>query len=99
MFYSLTSIILSRFILDLRSVYHTTHNISQSDSKQSSVCFASALEGNMGAALNASWRSSRDHNEEEAEGLQYSGYPFMTVLSDFKEASGPENVEEVPQAG
>ncbi|KAK7688708.1 hypothetical protein QCA50_008246 [Cerrena zonata] len=96
----LTSIILSHFILSLRSVYHTASNSSQTSSKQSSLHFASAIEGNMGASLSGSWGSNREEDDEEdTEGVQYHNYPFAAGLADFKEVSGDENVEEIPQAG
>ncbi|KAK7688753.1 hypothetical protein QCA50_008292 [Cerrena zonata] len=95
----LTSIILSHFILSLHSTYHTTNNPSQTSSKQSSLHFASAVEGNMGASLSGSWESNRDDDEEDTEGVQYSDYPFAAGLADIEEASRDENLEEVPQAG
>ncbi|KAK7688733.1 hypothetical protein QCA50_008272 [Cerrena zonata] len=95
----LTSIILSHFILSLRSTYLTTNNPSQTSSKQSSLHFASAVEGNMGASLSGSWGSDREEDEEEPEGVQYSDYPFGAGLADIEEASRDENLEEVPQAG
>ncbi|KAK7688747.1 hypothetical protein QCA50_008286 [Cerrena zonata] len=95
----LNSIILSHFILSLRSTYLTTNNPSQTSLKQSSLHFASAVEGNMGASLNGSWGSNREEDEENTEGVQYSEYPFAAGLADSKEVSGDENVEEVPQAG
>ncbi|KAK7688703.1 hypothetical protein QCA50_008241 [Cerrena zonata] len=96
----LNSIILSHFILSLRSTYHTTNNPSQTSSKQSSLHFASAVEGNMGASLSGSWGSNRDDEEQkDTEGVQYSDYPFAAGLANIKEVSGDENVEEVPEAG
>ncbi|KAK7693026.1 hypothetical protein QCA50_002591 [Cerrena zonata] len=95
----LTSIILSHFILNLRSTYLTTNNPSQTSSKQSSLHFASAVEGNMGSSLSGSWGSNIEEDEEDTEGVQYSDYPFAAGLDDIREASGSENVEEVPEAG
>ncbi|KAK7683435.1 hypothetical protein QCA50_013266 [Cerrena zonata] len=95
----LTSIILSHFILDLRSIYHTTKNPSQTSSKLSSLHFASAIEGNMGATLATSLGSNREDQEEETEKIQYSDYPFSTGLADIKEINPVENVEETPEAG
>ncbi|KAK7688739.1 hypothetical protein QCA50_008278 [Cerrena zonata] len=95
----LTSIILSHFILSLRSTYHTTNNLSQTSSKQSSLHFASAVEGNMGASLSGSWSSNREEDEEEPEEVQYSDYPFAAGLADIKETGGDENMEEIPEAG
>ncbi|KAK7688710.1 hypothetical protein QCA50_008248 [Cerrena zonata] len=95
----LNSIILSHFILSLRSTYHTTSNPSQTSSKQSSLHFASAVEGNMGASLSGSWGSNRNADEEETEKVQYSGYPFAAGLANIQEVSGDENGEEMPQAG
>ncbi|KAK7688752.1 hypothetical protein QCA50_008291 [Cerrena zonata] len=95
----LTSIILSHFILSLKSTYHIADNPSQTSSRQSSLHFASAIEGNMGASLSGSWGSNREEDEDDTEGVHYSDYPFAAGLVDIKETSGDENVEEIPQAG
>ncbi|KAK7688760.1 hypothetical protein QCA50_008299 [Cerrena zonata] len=95
----LTSIILSHFILSLKSTYHTTNNLSQTSSKQSSLHFASAVEGNMGSSLSGSWGSNIEEDEEDTEGVQYSDYPFAAGLANIEEASRDENLEGVPQAG
>ncbi|KAK7690786.1 hypothetical protein QCA50_005886 [Cerrena zonata] len=92
----LTPIILSHFILSLHSIYHTSNNSTQSTSKQSSLQFASAIEGNMGASLSA---SSREEHEEEMEDIQYSDYPFSTGLAKSKEIDVSESVGETPEAG
>ncbi|KAK7688727.1 hypothetical protein QCA50_008266 [Cerrena zonata] len=95
----LTSIILSHFILSLRSIYHTTDNSLQTGSKQSSLHFISAIEGNMGATLSGSWGSNREDEEEETEEIQYSEYPFSTGLIDLKKVNASENAEKAPEAG
>ncbi|KAK7688652.1 hypothetical protein QCA50_008190 [Cerrena zonata] len=84
---TLISIILSRFILSLRCIYHTTNNPAESSSKYSSVHFASAIEGNMGATLSDSWAEGREESDQGLEEIQYSEYPFSTGLSDIKENS------------
>ncbi|KAK7683429.1 hypothetical protein QCA50_013260 [Cerrena zonata] len=94
---ALTSIVLSHFILNLRSIYHTTSNPLQTSSRQSSLYFASAIEGNMGATLSASFGSSRGE-EKETEEIQYSAYPFSTGLADIKEINTSENMEEILDA-
>lgn len=84
---SITSIIFSHFILDLRSVYHS--NPMETVTKHSTVHFASRVEGNMGATLSTQsyWASSGD----ETETIQHSEYPFYDGLTRTKEeASEPE---------
>ncbi|KAK7688683.1 hypothetical protein QCA50_008221 [Cerrena zonata] len=88
----ITSIVLSHFILSLRSIYHTTNNFTHPPSKNSSVLFASAIEGNMGATLSASWA-----DVEESEDTQYSEYPFSIGLADSKEFIERDNIEEVSE--
>lgn len=53
----------------------------------------------MGSSLSGSWGSNIEEDEEDTEGVQYSDYPFAAGLDDIREASGSENVEEVPEAG
>ncbi|KAK7693029.1 hypothetical protein QCA50_002594 [Cerrena zonata] len=60
----LTSIIISHLILSLRSISHKSNNLSQTSSNQSSVHFASAIEGNIGATLSTAWGSNKDEEEE-----------------------------------
>ena len=56
--------------------------MTHTTSKYSSVHFVSAIEGNMGATLNASWGDRRDDDEDED--IQYSEYPLSTGLADIK---------------
>ena len=75
---SLTSIILSHFILDLRCIYQTSGNLTQSSDRYSTVQSSSAIEGNIGASLVNSWTQVMDEQRDiEDERIQYSEYPFV----------------------
>ena len=63
----ITSIILSHFILDLRL---DPDEHSESIARQSTITFASRIEGNLGAPLNGLWGSAMDESidQEDARG-------------------------------
>lgn len=93
---SITSVIFSRFILSLRSIYHSsstyssttaTNDLSRSQhdptQQRSTVYFASIIEGNLGATLSTSWGSGRETDVDEDEDIpRYSEYPFETGLKE-----------------
>lgn len=103
-FYSLNSILLSHFILDLRSIYFRENNSIQTSHKITSLQFATdVIEGNIGASLDASWATGEERNFEEDEAIQYSNNPLVTGLleaADDQEAERDEcNASEIPVAG
>ena len=80
--YSLTSILLSHFILDLRSIPLSEDDTSGSTNQVTSVRFASNIEGNLGASLDVSWATGeeRDIDEEEDNNIVYSNNPLAVGL-------------------
>ncbi|CAL1703597.1 unnamed protein product [Somion occarium] len=84
----LASVLLSRFLLDLRSVYLADGD--GSDPTVSSVRFAASVIGNMGAPLNASWAASSvsEPSTEIDERVEYSSNPLAVGLFDFDQGSG-----------
>ena len=81
----MNSILLSRFILDLRSIYHTPGSITSSNTQPSSLHFVSRVEGNIGASLDASWATEDNaggHDSEEEEEIYYSNNPLLTGLAN-----------------
>ena len=85
--------ILSRFILSLRSIYYSssssTNSEHNSSRQHSTVYFASVIEGNLGATLTTSWGGDGETDvDEDRENIRYSEYPFETGLSDIKEEEG-----------
>ena len=61
------SIILSHFILDLR---YDPEEHSDVSAGQTSVRFASRVEGNLGASLNSIWGSGIQNDSEDEEGAR-----------------------------
>ena len=84
--YSLTSILLSHFILDLRSIPLSEDGTSGSARQVTSVRFASNIEGNLGASLDISWATGeeRDIDEEEDNDIVYSDDPLPVGLIDIR---------------
>lgn len=101
--YSITSIILSHFILDLRSVYLTdaSGNSTTTSTRSSSLHFVSGVEENLGATVNTPWSSEeRDQSEDSVEeDIQYSEYPFSTGLASIKDNVITADASELPEAG
>ena len=60
-YFSLTSILLSRFILDLRSIHLSKDNTSGSALRVTSVRFATNIE-EMDAGLDVSWATGEEPN-------------------------------------
>ena len=86
-FFSLTSILLSHFILDLRSIIHLSEDDTSGSTHQvTSVRFASNIEGNLGASLDISWATGeeRDIDEEEDDNIVYSDNPPAVGLVDIR---------------
>ena len=84
--YSLTSILLSHFILDLRSIPLSEDESSGSTHQVTSVRFASNIEGNLGASLDISWATGEDQDidEEEDNDIVYSDNPLAVGLTDIR---------------
>ena len=83
---SLTSILLSHFILDLRSIPLSEDDTSGSTHQVTSVRFASNIEGNLGASLDISWATGeeRDIDSEEDNDIAYSDNPLAVGLIDIR---------------
>ena len=83
---SLTSILLSHFILDLRSIHLSEDDTSGSTHQVTSVRFATNIEGNLGATLNISWATGeeRDIDEEEDDDIVYCDNPHAVGLIDIR---------------
>ncbi|CAL1698436.1 unnamed protein product [Somion occarium] len=89
---ALTSIVVSRFILDLRSVYLSADGDQQTQPSVSTVHFASVIAGNIGASLHGSWATGdprhnvgqeAEQEEAEQEALEvYSDNPLAVGLLD-----------------
>ncbi|KAK7693364.1 hypothetical protein QCA50_002932 [Cerrena zonata] len=75
------SIVLSHFILNLRSIYHIDSDSKPSFDQHSTVHFATFIEGNMGTSLSTSWIVGNNRDAEN-EAIQYSDNPLMTGLLD-----------------
>ena len=75
----ISSILLSRFILDLRSVYVTESN--SGSGRMSSLRFASQFSGNIGAPLEeaSTWTTNAADNEPEP--MLFSDDPMAEVLT------------------
>ena len=69
--FSITSIILSRFILDLRRM---SDNHLLSVTNRSSLQFAERVEDGLGGSLNSFWDNGTDGNNAEDENSQYWQY-------------------------
>ena len=84
--YSLTSILLSHFILDLRSFPLSEDDTSGSTHQATSVRFASNIEGNLGGSLDISWATGEERNidEEEDNDIVYSDNPVVVGLIDIR---------------
>ena len=83
----LTSILLSHFMLDLRSIYLKGSDPTHASDHVTTLAFVSNVEGNFGASLDASWatiqRTDSDTEQDEDE-IQYSDNPLATGLLDLE---------------
>ena len=77
---SIVSIVLSHFILDLRACYNSALDPSSSSYGVSTLHFAAAVEGNIGASLDDSWIRGRPEDEEHQ--TQFSTHPLSVGLAD-----------------
>ena len=84
--YSLTSILLSHFILALRSIHLSEEDSSGSTHQVTSVRFATNIEGNLGASLDISWATGeeRDIDEEEDNNIVHSDHPLAVEPVDIR---------------
>ena len=76
----LNSILLSHFILDLRSIYSKNRDHDITEQSSTTLHFVTNIEGNIGATLFTSRFTGRERDEEDEEGISYSDYPFATGL-------------------
>ena len=85
-YYSFTSILLSHFILDLRSIHLSEDDTSGSTHQVTSVRFATNIEGNLGASLDISWATGeeRDIDEEEDNNIVHSDHPLAVEPVDIR---------------
>ena len=85
-YYSFTSILLSHFILDLRSIPLPEDNSAGSTHQVTSVRFASNIGENLGGTLDISWATGeeRDIDEEEDTNIVYSDHPLAVGPIDIK---------------
>ena len=85
-YYSFTSILLSHFILDLRSIHLSEDDTSGSTHQLTSIRFASKIETNLGASLHVSWATGkeRDIDEEEDDNIVYSDNPVAVGLINIR---------------
>ena len=79
---SISSILYSRLILDLRWVYHSNNGLLKSDLKSSILVFAANVEGNLGAAADASWAIGVNNSEYRHDTTELSENPLSVGLFD-----------------
>ena len=84
--YSLTSILLSHFILDLRSIPLSEDGSSGSTHQVTSVRFASNIGENLGGSLDISWATGeeRDIDEGEDNDIVPSDHPLAVGPIDIR---------------
>ena len=75
----LTSILLSGFILDLRTIYLANASESQGTQNMTSLQFVATFQDNLGASLHASWLTDTDSSTEDEE-IRFSEHPFVAGL-------------------
>lgn len=99
----MTSISLSHFILDLRSIYLPASIPSTSSHRNTTLHFASNVQGNFGASLDDSWATGEERDIEEEEEIQYSENPLATGLLNTgrnrEDERVKENFGEISEAG
>ena len=97
--YSLTSILLSHFILDLRSFHLSEDDTSGSTHQVTSVRFASNIGENLGGSLDISWATGeeRDIDEEEDNDIVYSDNPLAVGPIDIR-TDDEERLEPVERS-
>ena len=84
--YSLTSILRSHFILDLRSIHLSKEDTSGSKHQVTSVRFASNIGENLGGSLDISWATGeeQDIDEEEDNDIVHSDHPLAVEPADIR---------------
>lgn len=84
--FSITSILLSHFLLDLRSFSQSDSNSFSSDHQGSSVHFAGSILGSMGSTVDAPWAVEEDEdverNIEENQSIISSNNSLATGLPE-----------------
>ena len=99
-FFSLTSILLSHFILDLHSIIHLSEGDSSGSTHQvTSVRFASNIEGHLGASLDILWATGEERgiDEEEDNDIVYSDNPLAVGPIDIR-TDDEERLEAVERS-
>ncbi|KAK7695254.1 hypothetical protein QCA50_002444 [Cerrena zonata] len=76
------SILYARFILALRWVYHVDNSPSNFDTRSSVLVFASAVEANLGAAIDDAWVTGVEREVEDK--VVYTETPLAVGLFDTK---------------
>ena len=79
--YRLNSVLLSHFILDLRSIYLIESSHSGVSRKSLTLQFTTHIQGNLGATLDDSW-ATRIESRVEEESILYSNNPLAAGLLD-----------------
>lgn len=87
---SVKSILLSHFILDLRSIYPVTSDVTNHSHKVTSLQFAVGIENNLGTTLHLSRFTGEERFIEDEDQIIYSQNPLATGLL----ASEPESFGE-----
>ena len=84
-YYSFTSILLSHFILDLRSIHLSEDDTSGSTHQVTSVRFASNIGENLGGSLDISWATGEERDiDEEDNDIVYSDNPVAVGPIDIR---------------
>ena len=78
--YSLNSVVLSYFILDLRSIYLIEKKPTNTSQQATILQFAANSQGTMGASLDTAWVTGQERHFEEDEETEYSDDPLATGL-------------------
>ena len=73
---------ISRFIIDLRSIYLSRSDAYTTGKNNSAttIQFAARIEGNVGASLDDSWATGEERDGEKDEEMRFSENPFATGL-------------------
>ena len=80
--YRINSILISRFIIDLRSIYLSRPDAYTTGKNNSAttIQFAARIEGNVGASLDDSWATGEERDDGEDEEVRFSENPFASGL-------------------
>ena len=82
----LNSILLSHFILDLRSIHLSEDDTSGSTHQVTSVRFASNIGENLGCSLDVSWVTGEEQDIDEIEDndIVHSDHPLAVEPADIR---------------